>query len=92
MNKSKTNVMMENATPIYINNIQIKKVESYINLGQRNSTRKKLQRESKKIAFAKHSFMLDETNPQLTRARTSQARNKLAAAQTKMEMGMLNIT
>ena len=30
MNKSETNVMMENDTPIHVNNIPIKNVESYI--------------------------------------------------------------
>ena len=39
MNKSKTKVMMENDTPIYFKNAQIEKVESYIYLGQRHSTR-----------------------------------------------------
>ena len=32
MNKSKTKVMMETDTPIYVNNIQIENVESYIHL------------------------------------------------------------
>ena len=39
--KSKTNVMMENDTQIYVNNIKIKNVESYIYMGQRYSTRDK---------------------------------------------------
>ena len=39
MNRSKTKVMMENDTPIYVNNNQIENVESYIYLGQRYSTR-----------------------------------------------------
>ena len=43
MNKSKTKVAMENDTPIYVNNTQIEKVESYIYLGQRYSTRDKNQ-------------------------------------------------
>ena len=43
MNKSKTKVMMENDTPTYVNNTQIKNVESYISLGQRYSTRHKNQ-------------------------------------------------
>ena len=34
MNKSKTKVMMETDTPIYVNNTQIENVESYIYLGQ----------------------------------------------------------
>jgi len=37
MNKSKTKVMMENDTPIYVNNTQIENVESCIYLGQRYS-------------------------------------------------------
>ena len=41
MNKSKTKLMMENDTPIYVNNTQIETVESYIYLGQRHSTRDK---------------------------------------------------
>ena len=49
MNKSKTKVMMENDTPIFVNNTQIENLESYINLGQGYSTRyknkdKKIQR------------------------------------------------
>ena len=38
MNKSKTKVMMENDTPIYVNNTQIENVESYNYLRQRYST------------------------------------------------------
>jgi len=38
MNKSKTKVMMETDTPIYVNNTQIENVEHYINLGRRYST------------------------------------------------------
>ena len=38
MNKSKTNVMMENDAPICVGNTQIANVESYIYLGQRYST------------------------------------------------------
>ena len=61
MNKSKTMVMMENDTPIYVNNTQIENVEGYIYLGQMYSTRDKIQ--DKEIqrritagwtAFAKH--------------------------------------
>ena len=43
MDKSKTKVMMENDTPIYVNNIQIENVENYIYLRQRCSTRDKNQ-------------------------------------------------
>ena len=37
----KTKAIMENDTPIYVNNTQIENVESYIYLGQRYSTRDK---------------------------------------------------
>ena len=43
MYKSKTKVMMENDTPIYVNNTQIENFESYIYLGQGYSTRDKNQ-------------------------------------------------
>ena len=43
MNKSKTQVMMETDTLIYVNNTQIENAESYIYLGQRYSTRDKNQ-------------------------------------------------
>ena len=43
MNKLKTKVMMENDTPKYVNNTQIKNVESYIYLGQRYSATEKDQ-------------------------------------------------
>ena len=35
MKQSKTKVMMENDAQVYVNNIQIENVESYIYLGQR---------------------------------------------------------
>ena len=41
MNKSKTKIMMENDTPIYVNNTQLENVESYIYLRQVYSTRDK---------------------------------------------------
>ena len=41
MYKSKAEVVMENDTPVYVNNTQIENVESYIYLGQRYSIRKK---------------------------------------------------
>ena len=109
MNKSKTKVMMENDTPIYVNNTQIEK--SYTYLGQRYNTREKNQ--DKEIqrritagwtAFAKHrdifkgnigicvkrqiynSCVLSAmTYSAETWTLTSQAKNKLAAAQTKYE-------
>ena len=43
MNKSKTKVMMEKDTPMYVDNTQIVNVESYIYLGQKYSTRDKNQ-------------------------------------------------
>ena len=43
MNNSKTKVMMENDSQIYVNNTQIVNVESYICLGKRYSTRDKNQ-------------------------------------------------
>ena len=42
MNKSKTKVMMEKHT-VYVNNTQIENIESYIYLGQKYSTRNKIQ-------------------------------------------------
>ena len=117
MNKSKTKMMMETNTPIYVNNIQIENFESYIYLGQRYSTRNKNQDKEiqRKItagwtAFAKHCdifkgnigtclrqiynscILLAMTYGAETWALTTQAKNKLAAAQTKMERSMLNIT
>ena len=41
MNKTKTKVMMETDTPIYVNNSQIENVDSYNYLGHRYSTRDK---------------------------------------------------
>ena len=118
MNNLKTKVMMENDTPIYVNNTQIKNVESYIYLGQRYTTRDKYQ--DKEIqrritagwtVFAKHcdifkgnietcmkrqvynSFVLTAMKYGAeTWVLTTQAKNKLAAAQTKMERSRLNIT
>ena len=61
MNKSKTKVMMESDTPLYVNNAQIENVASYVYMGRRYSTRDKTQ--DKEIqrritagwtAFAKH--------------------------------------
>ncbi|MEG7521603.1 MAG: hypothetical protein M3H12_00655, partial [Chromatiales bacterium] len=43
MNNSKTKEMMENNIPIYVNTTQIEKVESFVYLGQRYSTRDKNQ-------------------------------------------------
>ena len=61
MNKSKTKVMIENDSPMYVNNIQIENIESYIYLGERYSTRdnnqdKEIQRRIKPgwTCFAKH--------------------------------------
>ena len=102
MNKSKTKVMMENDTPIYVNN-------SFVYMGHSYSTREKGQ--DKEIqtritagwtAFARHRNILKRqiynscvlpvmTYGAETRALTTKAKNKLAAAQTMMEKSMLNI-
>ena len=105
-------------TPIYINNIQIENVESYIYLGQRYSIRdknqdKQIQRRitTEWTAFTRHRDIFKGNIgtclkrqiynscvlPAMkygaeTWALTTQAKNKLAAAQTKMERSMLNIT
>ena len=117
MNKSKTKVMLENDTPVYVNNIKIENIESYIYLGQRYSTRDKNQ--DKEIqgrhtagwtAFTKHRDIFKGNigtcfNRQVynscvpaamtygaeTWVLTTQAKNTLAAAKTKMERSMLNI-
>ena len=113
MNESETKVMVETDTPIYVNNTQIEKVESYTYLGQRYSTRDmEIQRRITAgwTAFAKHrdifkgnirtclksqvynSCVLPAmTYGAETWALTIQAKNKLAAAQTKMERSMLSI-
>ena len=39
MNKSKTGVMMEINTPIYVNTTRTENVERYVYMGQRYSTR-----------------------------------------------------
>ena len=61
MNKTKTKLMMETDTTIYVNNTQIENVESYIYLGQRYNTRdknpdKEIERRITAgwTAFAKH--------------------------------------
>ena len=84
MNKSKTKVMMEKDTHIYVNNTQIANVESYIYHGQRCSTRDKNQ--GKKIqrriaagwtTFAKHRDIFkacEETNGGETTGRIPQGR------------------
>ena len=118
MNISKTKIMVENNTPIYVNNTQIENVESYVYLGQRFSLRDKNQ--DKEIlqritagwtAYAKHRDIFKSnfaiclkrkvynscvlpamTYGAETWSLTKQAQKKLAAAQTKMERSMLNIT
>ena len=118
MNISKTKVMLENDTPIYINTTQIENVESYVYLGQRYSIRDKNQDKEiqRRITagwteFAKHRDIFKGNfgtclkrqafkscvlpamiHGAETWALTIQAKNKLAAAQTKMERSMLNIT
>ena len=44
MNISKTKIMVEDNTPIYVNNTQIENVESYVYLGQRLGTRTKTRK------------------------------------------------
>ena len=110
--------MVEDNTQIYVNNIQIENVESYIYLGQRFSHRDKNQDKeilrritAGRTAYAKHrdifksnfaiclkrkvynSCVLPATTYGAeTWSFTKQAQKKLAAAQTKMERSMLNIT
>ena len=105
-NKSKTKVMMENNTPIYVNNTQIENVVSYIYLEQRDSTidknqDKEIQRRitARWTAFAHHRHIFKGNIiynscilPAMTYGTHTQAKNKLAAAQTKMERSILNIT
>ena len=111
MNKSKTKVMMENDTTIYVNNTQVENVESYIYLGQRYSTRDKNQHKEiqRRItagwtSFAKHHDIFNgnigtclKRLPAMTYgaetwALITEAKNKLAAAHTKIERIMLNTT
>ena len=85
MNKSKTKVMMENDTPIYVNNTQIENVESYIYLGQRYSTRYKNQdkkihgrldsiRQAARHLQGQYWNMLEETSLQLMRTSSNDIR------------------
>ena len=43
MNNSKKRVVMENDTPVYVNNTQIENIETYIYAGQTYSTKNKKQ-------------------------------------------------
>ena len=106
MNKSMTKVMMENDTPVYVNNTQIENVESHIYQD------KEIQRRITAgwTAFVKHRDIFKDnigtcvkrqvnscvlpatTYGAETWALTTQAKNNLAAAQTKMERSILNIT
>ena len=63
MNKSKVKVMMENNTPIYVNNTQIENVESYIYLGQRYSIRDK---NTKARRFKEESWLDGQHLPSIT--------------------------
>ena len=118
MNISKTKIMVEYNTPIYVNNTQIENGESYVYLGQRFSLRDKSQDKDilRRItagwtAYAKHRDIFKSnfaiclkrkvynscvlpamTYGAETWSLTKQAQKKLAAAQTKMERSMLNIT
>ena len=100
--------MMETDTTIYVNNTQIKSVDSYIYLRQRYSTIDKnqdteIQRRitAAWTAFAKHRDIFKVKNscvlPAMTfiaetSALTTHTKRQLAAAPTKMERIMLNIT
>ncbi|KAK2174362.1 hypothetical protein NP493_807g00016 [Ridgeia piscesae] len=106
--------MIENDTPIYVNNTQNENVESYIYLGQRYSSgdkqirQKEIQRRiaAGSTAFDKHRDIVKGnigtclkrqvynycilpamTYGAETWALTTQAKNKLAAAQTKERGG-----
>ena len=63
MNKSKTRVMMENDKPTYVNKTQIEIDESYIDLGQRYSTRnkqnKKIKENQRRITTGRTAFAND---------------------------------
>ena len=45
MNKSKTKVMMENDTPIYVKNTRFENVDSYIYLGQKHQHQRQKPRQ-----------------------------------------------
>ena len=99
MKKSKTTVTMENNTPIhvYVNNTQIENAENNIYLGQRYSTRIKAIFKGNIGTCLKRDVYTSCLLQAMTYgakiwALTTQANNKLAAAQTKMERRMLNIT
>ena len=117
-NIAKTKVMVEDNTPINVNNVLIENVQGYVYLGQHYSLKEKNQ--DKEIqrrimsgwaAYAKHRDIFKSnlaiclkiqvynscvlpamTYGAETWTLTKQAQNKLAAAQTKMERSMLNIT
>ena len=115
---AKTKVMVDDNTPINVNNVLIENVQSYVYLGQHYSLKKKNQ--DKEIqrrimagcaAYDRHRDIFKSNHviclkrqvynscvlPAMTYGAqtwtlTKQAQNKLAAAQTKMERRMLNIT
>ena len=83
MNIAKTKVMVIDNTPINVNNVLIENAPGYVYLGQHYSLKKKVY----------NSCVLPATTYGAeTWTLTKQAENKLAAAQTKMERRMLNIT
>ena len=109
MKKSKTKVMMENDTPIYVNNTQIENVESYIYLSNQHQRQNQDKENQISItsgwtAFVKHRDIFEGnigtclkrqvynscvlpamTHGAETWTLTTQAKNKLAATQTKLE-------
>ena len=107
MNIAKTKVMVEDNTPIKVNNVRIENVQGYVYLGQHYSLKEKNQDKyiQRRImagwaAYAKHRDIF-KSNLALCLKRqvynswtlTKQAQNKLAAAaQTKLDRSMLNIT
>ena len=99
INMSKTKMMVAN--DIHVNNTQIEHVESYIYLEYSYSTRDKNQDKEiqRRIIGTRlkrqvyNSCVLPAmTYGAETWALTTQAKNKLVAAQTKMERIILNIT
>ena len=87
MNITRTKVMVVDNTPINVNNVLIENVPGYVYLGQHYSLKEKTR--TKRYNSCVLPAM---TYGAETWTLTKQAQNKLAAAQTKMERSMLNIT
>ena len=101
MNITKTKVMVAvDNTPINVINVLIENVQGYVYVGQYYSLKetnqdKEIQRRIMAgwVAYAKHRDIFKSNLAIcLKRTLTKQSQNKLAAAQTKMERSMLNIT